>query len=84
MSDELTKRLTAHGPVAERRARGGFDDLVHLVVAAPLDLIDPSVLRTRCGRPVLEVYTDDRTVTCSKCESAEAATASDPLRGQRG
>jgi hypothetical protein len=68
MSDELTRRLSGpvarlSGPVAERRAKGGVRDLVHLVVAGPGNLVDPSVLRTRCGRRALEVYSDGRAVT---------------------
>jgi hypothetical protein len=72
MSENLTKRGSAPGPAGEYRARGGFDDLVHLVLAAPVDLVDPSALRTDCGAAVLEVYTDHRPVTCSHCQPRRA------------
>jgi hypothetical protein len=67
MDENLTKRGSAGDPVRERTARSGSDDKVHLVDAAPVDLVDPSRLRTRCGLAVLEVYNTQGEVTCDRC-----------------
>jgi hypothetical protein len=67
MSENLTKRASGHSPMRRYSAKGGADDRIHLVDAAPVDLVDPSPLRTYCGAAVLQVYTDDREVTCEKC-----------------
>lgn len=67
MDENLTKRGSAAGPVRTRTARSGSDDQIHLVDAAPIDMVDPSPLRTRCGLPVLEVYNIEGEVTCDMC-----------------
>lgn len=67
MDENLTKRGSAGGPVRERTAKSGSDDKVHLVDAAPVDVVDPSPLRTRCGMAVLEVYNTPGEVTCDRC-----------------
>jgi hypothetical protein len=67
MSENLTKRTSGQRPVREFPARGGADDKVHLVDAAPVDVVDPSQLRTRCGAAVLEVYNSPRDVDCESC-----------------
>lgn len=67
MAENLTKRDSPATPVEERTARAGEDDQVHLVDAAPVDVVDPARLRTRCGRPVLEVFNSPQEVTCTRC-----------------
>lgn len=70
MSQNLTKRTSDSGPVRQRRAKAEPDDRVHLTDAGPVDLVDPSPLRTYCGAAVFEVYGDDREVTCPACADA--------------
>ena len=63
----LTKKTSATEPSRRSPARGGWDDDVHLVDAAPVDMVDPAGLRTYCGQRVLEVYNDGRDRTCERC-----------------
>lgn len=58
----------------EYRARGD-DDQVHLVDAGSDALLDPSPYRTRCGRPVLEVYNGGPDATCAVCRDRPAHDA---------
>jgi hypothetical protein len=68
MESNLTKRTSPDEPVQERLARTNEDDRIHLVDAAPVDLVDPAPLRTRCGIKVLEVYnTTPEDVSCQEC-----------------
>jgi hypothetical protein len=67
LNRNLTKDTSVRSPVRAHPARGDLDDRVHVVNAAPVDLVDPGALRTECGAAVLEVYTDDRDVTCASC-----------------
>ncbi|GAA5166988.1 hypothetical protein GCM10023321_58920 [Pseudonocardia eucalypti] len=69
MAENLTKRGSPVTPVTERTARAGEDDRVHLVDAAPVDVVDPARLRTRCGMGVLEVFNSPQEVTCIRCAS---------------
>lgn len=66
-TDNLTKQTSADAPLRKYVAKSGNDDAVHLVEAAPVDLVDPSLLRTHCDEPVMQVYTDEREVSCDRC-----------------
>jgi hypothetical protein len=70
MSENLTKKTSATQPTRRFPARGAIDDGVHVVEAAPVDLVDPSALHTYCGQRVLEVYNDGREPTCERCASS--------------
>jgi hypothetical protein len=75
VEENLTKQGSARGPVRPYAAKSDTDDGVHLVDAAPVDLVDPSPLRTRCGAAVLQVYNTTRDVTCAGCAERSPATA---------
>jgi hypothetical protein len=77
MESNLTKRTSPGEPIQEHIARAGEDDRTHLVDAAPVDLVDPALLRTRCGIRVLEVYNTTREeVSCEECAATTTASQS--------
>ncbi|MGQ0482400.1 MAG: hypothetical protein ACT4O0_15425 [Pseudonocardia sp.] len=70
----LTKDRAPHEPGLSHPARNDQDDRVHLAVAAPVDLVDPSALRTLCGAAVFEVFNDGREPTCERCRAVDPQT----------
>jgi hypothetical protein len=48
-------------------ARTARDDQVHRVEAPSDALLDPSPYRTRCHRPVFEIYNAAIPITCPDC-----------------
>lgn len=75
MDENLTKRGSPRAPVRKHTAKSGSDDKIHLVDAAPIDMVDPSLLRTRCGAAVLEIYNTPSDVTCERCTEADGSSA---------